>query len=1045
MSAVDLDGVMRGLKSFQRDAVMHVVQKFYGSEHAKHSGRFLIADETGLGKSVVARGVVAHTIRELEEDSSVDQINIIYICSNRDVADQNLKRLNVTGHTEIAMSTRLSLLAKTSSRLREQTEQGTDGKKPINLVSFTPGTSFSMRTHARGSGQERALLVLLLDQILQHDSRQQAAMRVLLRGDVGSVARFSQEYVGRLRDELEGYLDPNIRDEFSRLIDQEGLVHDLITLRDLMSGEDVPSELQDPVRVLISRLRRCLSRASVGVLDPHLVILDEFQRFKALLDPESNDPGAELANALFSQERAKVLLLSATPYKPFTQADEDGDEDHYEDFLATVKFLSGNDDDRVVEVQKALRDYRNALHQHSDAVEPARRASEILTNFMTRSERPSVLEGTDQLEVRRLTVPVPPSRDLSDWVLLSDLSTKVGSQLNLEYWKSVPYFVNYMDEYHIGKKLSDVAGNDRVAVTKLLKRSSSFSKEGVQLREHIAPGNSQLAELARETLDQNWWKLLWLPPSMPYLQPGPVYAQFAERSVTKHVVFSSWNATPTAIASLMSHEADRRMRGIPATGHSTSEPEHATQRLRYQQLDDEGASLSTLAIFWPHPGLLSHIDQLAIARDQGGSLTAHELLALMRERLPSETQAASQAWEAFFAYPGAFQSDHTDEAFATQHDNADTGQVGLHANIETARDHAKTHTTPFAHDDLASIAAFSPGSVAYRAIDAIAGAGTTLPGKWRAAYLIADGLRALFNRPETQTLLDQLADTGEMLDLGHGGDGDAPYWKRVLAYCADGNLRAVLDEYLFQLWCETGQKDVTDEDLLSFAEQVREVLGLRPARYRAHEATLEREPISMSARFAVRYSGGARQSAEADSHVARQSVVRSAFNSPFAPFLLASTSVGQEGIDFHWWCHSVVHWNLPGNPVDFEQREGRVNRYGGLSVRKNVAERHWQDVLKSDDPCAWRAAFESAERQPTEAGAFSPWWIYPGSSRIQRMLLQYPMSRDIDKYDRLRKSLTLYRLTLGQPRQEDMVEMLQRAEVDGTTVPTIDLRPPSVR
>ena len=36
--------------------------------------------ETGLGKSVVARGVVAHTIQELEKDPSVDQINIIYIC-----------------------------------------------------------------------------------------------------------------------------------------------------------------------------------------------------------------------------------------------------------------------------------------------------------------------------------------------------------------------------------------------------------------------------------------------------------------------------------------------------------------------------------------------------------------------------------------------------------------------------------------------------------------------------------------------------------------------------------------------------------------------------------------------------------------------------------------------------------------------------------------------------------------------------------------------------------------------------------------------------
>ncbi|WP_019568605.1 hypothetical protein [Thioalkalivibrio sp. ALMg13-2] len=53
--------------------------------------------------------------------------------------------------------------------------------------------------------------------------------------------------------------------------------------------------------------------------------------------------------------------------------------------------------------------------------------------------------------------------------------------------------------------------------------------------------------------------------------------------------------------------------------------------------------------------------------------------------------------------------------------------------------------------------------------------------------------------------------------------------------------------------------------------------------------------------------------------VARAGLGTGRFNSPFRPFVLASTSVGQEGLDFHSWCHSVVHWNLPSNPVDMEQ------------------------------------------------------------------------------------------------------------------------------
>lgn len=35
------------------------------------------------------------------------------------------------------------------------------------------------------------------------------------------------------------------------------------------------------------------------------------------------------------------------------------------------------------------------------------------------------------------------------------------------------------------------------------------------------------------------------------------------------------------------------------------------------------------------------------------------------------------------------------------------------------------------------------------------------------------------------------------------------------------------------------------------------------------------------------------------------------------------------------------------NPVDFEQCEGRVNRFVGHAVRKDAAEAHWGDMLRS--------------------------------------------------------------------------------------------------
>ncbi|WP_225933718.1 C-terminal helicase domain-containing protein [Mycolicibacterium pallens] len=173
------------------------------------------------------------------------------------------------------------------------------------------------------------------------------------------------------------------------------------------------------------------------------------------------------------------------------------------------------------------------------------------------------------------------------------------------------------------------------------------------------------------------------------------------------------------------------------------------------------------------------------------------------------------------------------------------------------------------------------------------------------------------------------------------------------------------------------------------------------------------------------------------------SEVRNAFNSPFWPFVLASTSVGQEGIDFHWWSHSVVHWNLPFNPVDFEQREGRVNRFGGHAVRKNVASAHGRHALAvaKSGKNPWLSAFDAAVDHP-ELGEFSPWWIYPGAAQVERLLVHFPLSRDEAQYTRLRDSLTLYRLMLGQPRQEDMLELLHQRGVTEGGVTQLDLRPP---
>ena len=205
------------------------------------------------------------------------------------------------------------------------------------------------------------------------------------------------------------------------------------------------------------------------------------------------------------------------------------------------------------------------------------------------------------------------------------------------------------------------------------------------------------------------------------------------------------------------------------------------------------------------------------------------------------------------------------------------------------------------------------------------------------------------------------------------------------------------------------------------------------------------EQHGMRGRFALRFQAEENGSGRAT----RPEQVREAFNSPFWPFVLATTSVGQEGLDFHHYCHAVVHWNLPSNPVDLEQREGRVHRYKGHAVRKNVAWRFGGTGLSStEDP--WEALFRAAEAvRPAGVSEIFPFWVYAptGGARIERHVPYLPLSRDRLRLAGLKRSLALYRMVFGQPSQEDLLayllERLPTERVDALTRQArIDLSPP---
>ncbi|SDC03308.1 hypothetical protein GA0111570_11512 [Raineyella antarctica] len=1053
--------ILDGLTSFQRNTVEHIIDRFYGDDP---TDRFLIADETGLGKTIVARGVIARTVEQLQRNDHVDRIDVVYVCSNLDLAHQNLRKLNVTDGAQHGIASRLTLLAKHS---RDFTQPGDDGlMKAVNLVSFTPGTSFSSSWRS-GTAQERAMLYLLLEKKMQLTGwRAKGALQVL-QGTVSNPERFRDWYVSDLRRQLtygrapiaEALDDPELPDCIDPAVSRPFLAAAAAGERSLLDRfEDLLQEVHhrnkwDDAWPLVAELRKLLARESVRLLTPDLVILDEFQRFRDLLVEDSET--GELAHHLFNfneegtDHRAKVLLLSATPFKPFTYAEEaHGGEDHHRDFLEIVRFLAGGKDGEVTDgIAAALRDYRNAVVTGRGADDLTQQVRDRLLTVMERTERPRLLTTAMTKEDSTPLAP-PPADDLRGYVALRQLAQTVDAPFTIAYWKSAPYFVNFMDGYKIADQirasLTDPLRSESVRAA--LGRTQRIDFRAVDAYEPIDLGNSRLRDLAADTVERGWWKLLWVPPSLPYLAPGGPYAEEFAQDVTKRLIFSSWMATPGAVASLLSYEADRLGAGETFRGTTVEDRDRDRRNRRNllaYRMDPDGdrerpSSMSTLAIFWPMPGLAALADpRRADLHQAGAPLEPGVLHDDVVGRLRAEHQVdaievaglrASHWFEALRradSTPDGMTTSRIQEASSGESpdepehssDGPDTGrqsgerqQHHLDLALRIRGQQQDRTVTEEALARIAEVAAHSPGNAAYRALSRIAGgqAKVTKEGLWLAAVRVSSAFRTLFTRPETALLIDQLI------------PDQLPYWRKVLQYCAWGNLQAVLDEFVHHVHAAQGAADLTDETLMDIARMVAVALELRPATYELFDADNPGEQQRIRARFALRF--GSRRATEESN---RQPLVRQAFNSPFWPFVLATTSVGQEGVDFHWWCHAVMHWNTPANPVDFEQREGRVDRFDGHAVRRNIAARHRRAILASAEPNPWRAAYELAEDERERLGEFAPHWVYPGDARIERHVAPYPLSIDSARLEEIKRDVALYRLTFGQPRQEDMLELLK--------------------
>ncbi len=1092
---VDTRAVLADLKDFQRRTAVWAFERMFDAHDP--ALRFLVADEVGLGKTHIAKGVIAQVIDHLQR-SGDERHDIVYVCSNAAIARQNLRKLVPRGIEPLEDVERLTMLPLA------KLDRGAAGRPGINLLAITPGTSLKFG-RTTGQFEERCLAYAFLRAHWGPGAMSKRARRIFWEGvTAGDPDHRLQSTEARYRQAAKASLAA-FADQLAE-VDRRRAAHGRPSVRalfdELVDGlawkRAFPEELKADRGELISEVRQTMAIVGIAALGPDLVVLDEFQRFKDLLNPDPDNFAAELAHRLFDYVQpdtgrpTRTLLLSATPYRMYTTADEP-EGDHYADFVATCSFLFG-DEGRVDRLRQRFDALRGTLMSAGSLDQAAAICTEIgadLRDVMARTERLGATPDRDgMLDEPLVPVSVKPD-DLRAYLRFGNLAEAVDHHEPTEYWKAGPYLVNFMERYNLKEALDRAASDGLLGEGEQLGPGPGLlSWEDVEAYEAVDPQNGRLRWLLEDLDHHRAFDLLWMPPSLRYYDTDSVYETAEALSFTKRLVFSGWALVPKVVSALVSFEAERRAYSNREHSYTADYSRRGGQRLTFRTEERAAAAprpgesegprrvtaMTAFLLSWPSVSLAELGDPRPHVRGRRPT-SASELLAGIEAHLAAALEPLTRAaptdgpidrrwyWAAALLLDQREHPDATDLLLASGSDaywEGDDPGEGFLAHLAEAR--AMVAFGPGAlgrapedlHRVLAELALGGPAQCALRALSATTGLAVSDATTIVNAAWVASAFRSFFNAPEvTGTVVGQRSGTAEP------DEAAARYWRDVVQHAIDGNLQAVLDEHAHVLRDWLGHLALSDEDKRiaaanDIAETIAEALGVRTSTFRVdiprpgHRGDDDQlRDHRMRTRFAVAFGN---QTLDGGGE-ARVESVSTAFNSPFWPFVLTSTSVGQEGLDFHLWCHAVVHWNLPANPVDLEQREGRVHRYKGHAVRRNIAATLAADVLTGGLPAGadpWEALFARAAalRQASDDEMVPYWVFHHGPAKIERLVPVLPLSKEAVTLPRLRRSLAAYRLAFGQPRQEELLEFLgtDRSEADLLTLAAklrIDLSPPA--
>lgn len=970
--------------------------------------RFLVADEVGLGKTVVARTIISEMMRGRR-----NPLAVFYVCSNLNIANQNRKKLLELLDTEddqrraSARSDRLSLAANPNSRPTHER---------YHLYTLTPDTSIPLYRGRGGFGrvEERALIFQLLTK--RFPTLDCSVVRKFFRWRASPT---TWNYATAQFRQIDGI--QRLQNEFLDVLGSENWAYPYVD-----SSSIFEAIVREKAMHLLGKFRNALAITAFRVIRPDLIIFDEFQRFRNVLI----DPPDRVADTLTKAIRGKgkrsdpgVLLLSATPYKLYsTRHDEAAGRSHHQDFFELLCFLFGTDRKELVDLESALRDFRNQMVSEEpdfDRLRSLREGIQLrLKSVMSRTERPENL--TNVSVSSRLQANII-SDDLSvfkHWVRrLNRKPNKNRSQHDLvsyavPYWLSIPLPIQTMGRGYVAWRQAEKKTRPRDEPTlRQLQRD--------RLNAPKAWPHPQFRSL-QKIANPSRLMLPWVGPSFPWwMLDGPW--RDPEAAKGKLLVFSRFKAVPPALASFLSFDLEAQLRNQLKQSYRKAGNAQPLQ-LKYDRP-------TLLALFFPSPTFIALTDPL---KDKPKNLL--EVRRSMRRQvtnliknhlgLPIKRSGGKRAlWKLLPALETMRSwvevSDGTrpssDEIVKAWRKVGAAQKEVMNIVLSEWNSSARDGIEEVTQSEVSALAEFAlsgPGVVVGRALyrfdqNCISSARyhSLLDLSW-------NGVRSYLNRSLFHTVLTRRRQT---------------YVDAIPEAVVAGNLESVLDEHLWIM----SQLDA--DAVKRFPIDLKMALSLHEGRHRIHEPG-KGDGFVLRSHAAMPFAEAkVEKSAKGKEGKVRTDDLRRSFNSPFFPHVLATTSLGQEGLDFHVWCRQLLHWDLCSSPLDLEQREGRIQRYGGYSVRRVLAEKFKERAFSAtvDGDSPWKAIATLAEDElSTDTSGMSPWWSCPGDE-VDRLFIHLPQSRQINRFTELSRQRWLYRLALGQPHQQDFIESLMRLPEDG--------------